>query len=124
MKRIALTFIAVMTTLAHPALAFDKTFSWTVPTARTDGSALAFTDIKQYQLYRVNAEQDVLVATVEQPAAETDKVSYTLTNVEAIGEGSYDFYVVAVDSNGLTSYGSNRITVITAKPTPPTLSVN
>jgi len=90
------------------------TLIWTLPTTRTDGSALLLTDIVEVDIFdAVNGAAASQIATVSGPAT-----TYT-TGV--LVEGAHIFTAFAKDSGGRVSASSNPATITvpsTAAPSP------
>ena len=71
------------------------TVSWTIPTTRTDGSALAASDINHFEIYVYNQTSGAVNVT---------EVGGTITQWSVtLSSGNYSFGVLTVDDQGLAS---------------------
>jgi hypothetical protein len=82
------------------------TLTWTNPTTRTDGTALALTDIASVGIY----DNGVLFAT--QTSGPTGPPTTFTTGVLAVG--SHSFTVVVNDTTGHSSAPSSNAVVVVA----------
>ena len=96
--------IALLVLAAAPAMALDKTFSWTAPTAYTDGSSLPAAQIAGYTL--------TCGPTVVQIAGPV------LTFVRDFGPGTYTCSLQTRAVNGQISVASNTVSFTVPQPTP------
>lgn len=92
-----------------PALAINVKATWTPPTARTDGTPLAASDLKGYEIEWVN------LATMYRKTRAIGPTyrAYTLTG---LAESRYGFRIRATDTGGLSSAWSPQL-VVDVKPT-------
>lgn len=94
----------ILAALAAPALALEKTFSWTAPTQNTDGSALAPAQIAGYTI-----TCGARVLTVNGP----------VTSFKAdFGPGDYTCSAVTRATNGQVSAPSNTVSFTVPQPVP------
>lgn len=107
----ALLFLTLLGLIVHRADAADAQLSWTAPTQREDGAALAATAIAGYDIEWGKcgqAQQTVRVGPV---------TSHTITG---LGYGEWCFRIRTADSGGLLSAWTGAVTkVILAPPKPP-----
>ena len=110
MKR--LRFAAVGLLLASLVFGVqNRTFEWTPPTEREDGTPLADSEIAEYRIY-CNGEQ---LAIVQNLGDTREFLSPPLA------PGAYECYATAVDLAGLESGASNLVnfTVTPSRPAAP-----
>lgn len=100
--RTFLTAVALL--VALPALALEKTFSWTAPTQYEDGSALPAAEIAGYT---ITCGARVLI------------VNGAVTSHRAdFGPGSYTCTAQTRATNGQTSSASNAVSFTVPQPVP------
>lgn len=80
--------------------------SWSIPSARLSGEALALSELSGYEIYYV-ADIDGVADTVLTIAGATT-TSYRVANLPA---GTYNFAISAVDTSGVKSALSGVVTV-------------
>lgn len=118
---ISKALVALAVLFAMPALAATATatLSWTVPTARTDGTALSQSEIGPYTLACGTTSGDHSKYTTQV----TDVSPYGQENVNLgflPGPGTYYCVMRTNDTNGLTSADSNEVKIVElAPPAPP-----
>lgn len=79
--------------------------TWQAPATREDGSSLAPNEIRGYRLYyKLVTESTYKAITLSDP-------STTSLTLSGFSPGRYDFYVTAVDTNGLESPPSKIMAV-------------
>lgn len=81
--------------------------SWSIPTAREDGSPLTPSEIQGYEIYfykNGTPQNQGTVISIGDPAA----TSYTTGTLTA---GTYYFAISAIDTNGVYSQMSNYVSV-------------
>jgi len=78
-----------------------KTFKWSAPTQREDGSALPLEEIGGYRLYIDDA------AVVDMPASLNQDGKYEFQR--AFPHGRYEAEITCFDSEGRESAKSNRV---------------
>lgn len=78
--------------------------TWTIPTTRADGTALAVSELAGYEVYYTNDSGSVSV-TLSVSGAST-----VSTTVASLTTGNYYFSISAVDSTGLKSALSSVVT--------------
>lgn len=91
MKYLLLIFIVLFASVSH---AGDKTFNWTMPTEREDGTALSPDELAATNIYC----NEALTAAVTPGAT-----SY----IHTFPPGIYECYATVVDMGGLESKPSN-----------------
>jgi hypothetical protein len=81
-----------------PATAsYSAQLSWSIPTTRTNGTALTVGELAGYEIYYTN---DLGSVAVTVPVSGGTSTSYTIPNIAA---GTYHFSISAIDSNNLKS---------------------
>ena len=116
-----------------PLLAFadvSKTFDWTAPTQRTNGDALALTDIASYEIRCSTASGGPYNLYTSGAILANGQPSQSFTASNAFTEGTYYCVATDTDTNNLTSDNSNEINftvghcdVTDCRPMPPILNV-
>ncbi len=81
----------------------STTLSWSAPTTRADGTALALSEIDGYRIYMGDSESSLLLVM---DINDSTLTTYTLTDLTT---GSYFFTVTAYDMDGVESGYSNII---------------
>ena len=110
-----------------------KTFKALGPTTRTDGTALAISEISHYIRFVEWTDENGTVHPVEQMnvdfiedanTPEYDGQFDEVVDIDAIGVGSYDYWYRTVDTGGRESADSERVNLVVlaplANPSPPT----
>lgn len=115
-KTLIATALAAFPAISAVADAATLNFTYTLPTARVDGTALAITDLASCQLMDVTVSPAVKLADI--PVTATS-YAYTLTSVGT----SKSYAMTCTDKFGSTSGNSNVVKVSTSLPKPSTLQV-
>lgn len=117
MKSYYTLIIAAILTSANvdAADALEATSSWTLPTAREDGTALTVAEIKEIRMYSKNADGTYTKMAAYPPSTLTVKLPATT--------GTKSIVVRAVDTIGLESADSNVVKVWFSGPKSPSLTV-
>ncbi len=90
-----------------PSTARSVTLSWTIPTTRADGSALAASAIAGYRLFYTRDDS----APSEDTLVTISGGTTTNTRVSLTSAGTYTFAITAVDLNGVESALSAPATI-------------
>jgi hypothetical protein len=85
---------------------FSANLSWTIPSTRVNGQALALSELSGYEIYYVVDGVSVTDRTIAVPGAGV--VSYKISDLPA---GSYSFAVTAIDSTGVKSALSSVVAI-------------
>ncbi len=95
MKRAVLTALAALLALAAPAALAANTLTWIAPTQRTDGSALAASEIAKYRITwtldgvaQTNIEVAGTLLTYTHSVTALAKYCYTMYTIDTAGRVS------------------------------------
>lgn len=92
------------TTVTTAPLVYAAQLSWSIPTTRADGTALAASELAGYEVYYTNDSGSV-TALVPVSGGTT-----TATSVSSLSSGNYSFAISAIDTSGLKSTLSSVVT--------------
>lgn len=84
---------------------YSAQFSWTIPSIRTNGTALTLSELSGYEIYYTDDSGSV-AETVSVSGG--SKSAHTLSNIAA---GRYHFAISAIDTNGQKSALSSMVDV-------------
>ena len=93
------------TTTTSTTASYSAQLSWTIPSTRTDGTALTLSSLAGYEVYYTNS-----TGTVNVVLPVTGGTT-TMATVASLSSGTYSFSMSAVDTSGLKSPLSKVVSI-------------
>lgn len=88
------------TATATAPQAYDVKLSWTIPTTRQNGKALALSELKGYEVYYAT---DSSASTANDTVVTVNGGSISSSTISKLPAGTYYFSISAIDVNGVKS---------------------